>query len=205
VQQNRQRRRRPAEDARQHLMAAAERTLLGAQGRMEIAAVVAEAGTTTGAVYHHFGSRAGLLRALLDEVYDRLYADILLPQMPGETWSERERERIRRLVEAAYREPLAPLLLGLTVREPDVALADSERTARLSALAAQNLRRAQAEGEVRRDVDPDVTGAVIMGGLRQALGQALTAPRRPPAAQLAEDLWRVIERLAADSTAPGRP
>ena len=167
-----------------------------------LAAVVADAGTTTGAVYHHFGSRAGLLRAVLDELYDRLDADVLLPQMPGETWGQRERERIRRLVDAAYREPLAPVVLGLALREPDVALADAERTARLSSLAAQNLRRAQAAGEVRPDVDPDVTGAVIMGGLRQALGRALADPQRPPAAQLAEDLWRIVHSLAGTGTAP---
>ncbi len=205
MKQDRQRRRRDPEDARRHLLAAATRALLASEGRMELAAVVTEAGTTSGAVYHHFGSRAGLLRAVVDELHDRLDAEILLPQMPGGTWSERERERIRRLVDAAYREPLAPVLLGLTLREPDVALADAERTARLAGLAAQNLRLAQADGEVRPDVDPDVTGAVIMGGLRQALGQALAAAQRPPAAQLAEDLWRVVDRLAANSATPGRP
>lgn len=177
-------------------MAAARRALLDGDGRMELAAVVRQAGTTTGAVYHHFGSRTGLLRAVVDDVYDRVDAEVLQPRMPGATWAEREHERIRRAVEGTYREPLAPVLMGLTLREPEVALADAARIGRLASQAAQNLRRAQADGEVRRDVDPEVAGAVIMGGLRQALGQALTAPRRPPAEDLTADLWRVVAAIA---------
>jgi len=175
---------------------AARRILLSRHGRLELAAVVAEAGTTTGAVYHHFGSRGGLLRAVVEGFYRRLDDEILQLAMPGGSWAARERERIRRLVDLAYGEPLAPVLFGLVLREPAIALLDAERTTRLVDMGTEHLRRGQAAGEVRRDVDPAIAAALVMGGLRQAIGRALAQDPRPPAATLTEDLARVVQALA---------
>lgn len=128
----------------------------------------------------------------MDEFYRRLDAETVDDDMPGLTWADRERERVRRLVHFAYSTPLAPVMLGLVMREPDLALADAEHTRTMTRYAAANLRRAQASSELSAALDPELAGAVIMGGLRQAIALALTSPEPPPPDALADALWTLV-------------
>ncbi|HEX4107705.1 MAG TPA: TetR/AcrR family transcriptional regulator [Solirubrobacteraceae bacterium] len=178
---------------RTRLLEAARAELLATGGTLSVASVAARAGLSTGALYHHFGSRAGLLTAVHEAFYvglDATLADAWLE--PNGSWAERERERLRRFVAYHYTDPLARLLLAHAVDDPDVARLAAEHIRRLSLLAAENIRRGQRQRELDRGVDPDAAGAYAIGGLRQGIAQLLGRARRPSADRATEMLWRLV-------------
>ncbi|MFL6076075.1 MAG: TetR/AcrR family transcriptional regulator [Mycobacteriales bacterium] len=184
---------------RRRILDAAREALIAGNGRLELAALTAAAGVSTGAVYHHFGSRAGVLTALVDEMYAHLGSEVLDVEVEGGTWAGRERERIRRLVRLSYAEPLAGVLFAVNAQEPALAAADARHTERLVAAAAANVRRAQRHGELSLDLDPDLVGAMVMGGIRQVMALALTEHPRRPEPRLADQLWSLVAALVTAS------
>lgn len=72
------RRRRTADEARKGILEAAERRLVerGPAG-IRLQDVAADVGVSHPTVLHHFGSREGLVKAVLERVHDRIYAPIL--------------------------------------------------------------------------------------------------------------------------------
>jgi AcrR family transcriptional regulator len=85
-----QRVRRSAEDARRMILEAAEKRFReGGQAAVRVQVVARDVGLTDAAVHHHFGSRKGLLEALLRhagrEVRDQVETAVL-------TWSEGSRD-----------------------------------------------------------------------------------------------------------------
>jgi AcrR family transcriptional regulator len=187
---------------RQLLLDAAEAELVARDGVLEVAGVAARAGTTTGALYHHFASKAGLLVATVDAFYDRHHERVIAPDLTGHGgWADRERVRTGLTVAFHYDEPLAPVVLGTLAREPEAAATEAARIAQLVAAAERNLLRAQDAGEVPASVDAGLAGAVIVGGVRQALGQVLARPRRPPREGVADSLWRLVGAAVLDRSA----
>lgn len=187
---------RGADTYRRILDAAAE-ALVAGQGAFEIGEVARRAEVSVGLSYHHFGSKAGLVAAVVEEFYARFEAAVMdINPKPGADWGERERLRLERMIAFHYSEPLAPVILTRLSREPEVAAVEAERIDRHIALAARNVEIAQARGEIPAGLDAHLLGAMILGGLRQAVGQALAAPRRPAQAKLADQLWAFIAGTA---------
>jgi hypothetical protein len=60
--------------------------------------------------------------------------------------------------------------------------------------AADNIRRGQQSGEIPSDIDPDSTGAFVIGGLRHGIAQQLRRKPLPDPAQATELLWRLTAR-----------
>ena len=56
---------------RQQLLDAAREELVRGNGVMELSPLTRRAGLSTGALYHHFGSKSGLLMAIFDDFYER--------------------------------------------------------------------------------------------------------------------------------------
>lgn len=191
---------RRGQRGRRRILDAARDVLLAEHGRLELSALTAAAGVSTGAVYHHFGSREGVLTALAADLYAQLGTEVLDVKVAGGSWAERERERIRRLVRFGYAEPLAGVLFAMATREPALAAADTRHTERLVAAAAANVRRAQRRGELSPDLDPDLVGAMVMGGVRQVLALALAEQPRRPEARLADQLWHLVSVLVRDES-----
>ena len=54
------------------LLQAAEDELIADNGQMEMSAVAQRAGLSVGLAYHHFGSKAGLVAAVVDRFYEPL-------------------------------------------------------------------------------------------------------------------------------------
>jgi AcrR family transcriptional regulator len=177
---------------RQALLAAATAELTEQDGVIEVGRVAARAGVSTGALYHHFGSKAGLLAALVEDFYARLYAAVLEPDLAelGD-WSQRERARIERSVAFHYADPLAVILAAMA-REPEVAAAEAPFLAAVIDGAERNIRAAQRAGEVDAEIDPGIAAAMIMGGIRAVLGRVLVRERRPRPARLVDELWRLV-------------
>lgn len=189
---------------RRRLLEAAAADLVAGGGTAEVASIAARGGVSVGLIYRHFGSKAGLIAAVVEDFYDRLDASVFnVDPAPGSDWATRERIRVERDVAFHYAEPLAPVVLGRLSREPEVAAVEARWIAREIELAAHNLRRGQANGEIPADLDPGLAGAMVLGGIRQALGAVLSRAEPQPQALVAEELWRFV--AAAVRCAPAAP
>jgi AcrR family transcriptional regulator len=193
---------------REKLVSAAQEELIQNQGHLEMQAVARRAQVSVGLAYHHFGSKAGLIAAVVEEFYSRLDATAFSgAKLPSETWTDRERGRIAAYVAFHYDHPFAPLVIGALSRAPEVLDVETAFTNRQLAAGTLMLQAAQRDGIVPRDIDPHLTIALMIGGIRQALIGSLTSDRRPDRKKLTNDIWAFIAaalRLTARADARGR-
>jgi AcrR family transcriptional regulator len=184
-------------ETRDRILRAAAKVLIAGDGQCEIADVARAAGVSVGLSYHYFTSKAGLIAAVVEAFYDRMEAAVMEPNpKPGAGWGERERLRLERMVDFYYAEPLAPLILTRLSRTPEVAAVEAARLARHIDLAARNVELAQEKSEIPADLDAQLLGAMILGGLRQAIGQALGMTKRPARDRIADQLWSFVAGTA---------
>ena len=100
-------RKRDSKASRRSIMEAARNLLAQGGGDLEMAWVAREAGVSQGLAYHHFGSKEGLLSAVVDDFYDRVEASVLMARLDEiEGWEPREHERVRRYIEFLLGDPL---------------------------------------------------------------------------------------------------
>jgi AcrR family transcriptional regulator len=155
--------------------------------------VAARAGASVGLIYRHFGSKSGLVAAVVGDFYGRLDRAVLsVDPAPGAGWAERERVRVQLAVRFHYEEPLAPVLLARLSRDPEVAAAEARLLGAQIAEGTRNVRSGQRSGELPTDLDPGIAAALMLGGIRQALIEVLTRTRRPSQARVADQLWRLV-------------
>lgn len=182
---------------RRKLLDAASAVLVEGDGDFEIADVAARAGLSVGLSYHYFGSKAGLIAAVVEDFYDRYDAEVMdINPLPGADWPHRERERVRRAIDFHYREPLAPIILSRLSREPEVAAVEARRIGQQVSIGTRNVKSGQKEGLIPAHLDANLLVAVMMGGLHRALGEALARSPRPSRTWLANEIWGSIAALA---------
>lgn len=178
---------------RARLLRAAREQAIAGRGRLELAAVADSAGVVPSVVHRYFGSKAGLVAALIDDFFDRLHAEVLdLPLREHGGWTARERHRVELGVRFHYAEQLAVVLYAQLAREPDVAATQAARTREVVDQAARNIRHGQRTGELSRELDARLAGAAIFGAMREVLVEALSRSRRPAAERVSELLWRQV-------------
>ena len=178
---------------REALLAAAAEELLQRRGVLEVGSVAARAGVSVGLIYRHFGSKAGLLAALVGDFYVRFDAEVLdVDPAPGAGWAERERKRTEMVVAFHYDDPLAPVVLGRMQRDPEVAAVEARHLRVQVARGTQNVVRGQRDGEIPEDIDAGIAAALILGGVRQALVEVMARRERPAREVLADQLWRLV-------------
>ncbi|MFE9574923.1 TetR/AcrR family transcriptional regulator [Nocardia sp. NPDC006044] len=176
---------------RQQLLDAARDELVRGNGVLELVALTRRAGLSTGALYHHFGSKSGLLAAIYDGFYEGLRHAIADAHLPADAdWATREHERTRRFVAYHFADPLASVLLDRTALDPQLTELEAVYIRTMSDNAAGNIRRGQAHGELPADVDPDSAGAFVIGGLRYGIAQQLRITPLPTPDRAADRLWR---------------
>jgi AcrR family transcriptional regulator len=177
---------------RQQLLDAARAELVCGNGVMELSALTRRAGLSTGALYHHFGSKSGLLAAIYEGFYNGLRHAIGDSHLPADAdWGIRERERTRRFVAYHFADPLAPILLNRAVQDPELTELESVYIQSMRDNAVVNIRRGQGLGQLPADFDPDSAGAFIIGGLRHGIAQQLRITPLPSPDQATERLWRL--------------
>jgi len=158
--------------ANRRLIRAAMR-LIAHQGysRTTLAQVGKEAGYTGGLVSHHFGSKEGLLRQLVEQAAGRFYQDQVWPVVEGKSGLDAlcaaadtylgelvAREERMRALYVLMGEALGP------VAEINAVFAELNRKFRDSARGW--IQAGIAAGEIRADVNPDAEAAAFIGMLR---------------------------------------
>src|SRR5258708_7597201 len=165
---------------RERLVRAAQEELIQSHGHLEMQAVAKRAQVSVGLAYHHFGSKAGLIAAVVEEFYSRLDGEVFNDTgRPSESWANRERRRIALYISFHYDHPFAPLVIGALSRAPEVLDVERAFTNRQLAGGARMLEAAQRDGLVPDHIDPHLTTSLMIRGIRQALIRARTCDHRP--------------------------
>ncbi len=157
--------------------------LIDRQGysKTTLAEVGREAGYSAALVSHRFGSKEGLLRALIDGITRRFWHDQLVPAIQGRSGLDAlcamadaylgeltaREERLRGLY-VLMGEALGPVP---EIRKMFAALNESMR-----AVAEDSIKKGMAEGRIRSDVDPKAEAAVYVALLRGVAMQWLIDP-----------------------------
>lgn len=182
-----------ASGTRKKLISAAQQELIEGHGYLEMQGVAKRARVSVGLAYHHFGSKAGLIAAVVEDFYTHL-DDVAFggAKLSSESWAEKERERIGIYLEFHYTHPFAPLVVGALSRAPEVLDVETDFTRRQLAAGARMLQAAKNNGLLPDDIDPRLTIALMIGGIRQALIGALSSENRPDPEKLTNDIWLFI-------------
>ena len=180
------------ERSRKTLIQAAGEALVDGNGNFELQDVTRRAGVSVGLPYHRFGSKSGLIAAVVNEFYDQVEAVITLSDVKEQDWAEREQIRLSRLVAFLYRTELAGVVISELAREPEVAAVENERWSRLITVTASNIRKGQQRGQLPAGYDANVLAALICGGVRHAAGLALRQKPRPAEKELVRQVWTFI-------------
>ncbi|GLZ29241.1 hypothetical protein Lesp02_14310 [Lentzea sp. NBRC 105346] len=184
--------------ARERILAAAAEEM-AETGDVEVAAVARRAGVSVGLPYRYFGTRSGLLSAIISAFYDRLEEAATNREFAGDTWHERERARVIAWVDHLYDDPLSPVVLGRTAGDADAAGIEMQRLHAAIRRGARNIAHAQRDGDLPADRDPEMLVAAILGGVHTAVAVALTRSPRPDRALVAAELWAFVAGAAGTS------
>ena len=180
----------PKIGAPERLIRAAQEELIQGHGLLEMQAVAKRAKVSVGLAYHHFGSKAGLIAAVVEGFYNRLEEVAFSPsKLISPDWAGREKERIAAYISFHYDHPFAPLVVGALSRAAEVLDVEQAFTRRQLIAGAHNLRAGQRDGVIPRDHDPRLTIALMIGGIRQALIGALRSSHRPDRTELTGKIW----------------
>ncbi len=154
-----------------------------------------EAGVSIGAIYHHFGTKEKLARALYDELVARMERSITDAMTAHEDCRSRCRAIVSVLFEAAVQEPqMMDFVLMARHKEfmPDAPPICSSRP---FALMKDVVQQGMANGELR-EMEPWVAASAVFGGaLRMMNLQMDGALERPLAEQLdpvMDCAWRAV-------------
>lgn len=192
--------------ARNRLVNAAQEELVLGLGTFEMQAVAKRAQVSVGLAYHHFGSKAGLVAAVVEAFYGQLDAAAFDGfHEPSMRWEDRERTRISAYVHFHYRHPLAALMVGSLSRAHEVQDVEAAFTDKQLRSGTRMIAVAQDEGILSKAIDPELTMALMVGGIRQALHSALRQEPRPDAQGLADKIWLFMAAGLGLNAAPATP
>ncbi len=142
-------------------------------------------GLSKSSIYHHVASKSELLARATDRALDALAAVTQEPETTTGPAIERLEHLVRRSVEVLVAElPYVTLLLRVRGNTPVEQRALKRRRA-LDARVADLVRRAQDEGSLRPDVDPDLTARLVFGTVN-SLVEWYRPGRGPRVDELAE-------------------
>jgi AcrR family transcriptional regulator len=178
---------------RERLIACARDIAIANDGHVEIAWVAEAAGVVPSLVNRYFGSRSGLISALLDDFFGRLRAEVLDLNLDDRgTWAQHERIRLEKGVHFHYIDPAAVVIYTRLSREPEVAMNENRHIGGVVKHAAANIRRGQKCGELPSSIDPELAGAAMFGAMQRVMVTALGRTPRPRPDHIVEVLWRQI-------------
>lgn len=177
--------------SQRRLLEAAREELIERRGQLEVESVAQRAGTSIGLIYRHFGNRAGLIGAVVDDFYSRYRSEALeINPAPGGSFALRERKRTELSVGFHYADPLALVILSNLHLDAEVAVHESAHLDEMIALAADVMALGRRRGQLPEDRKPELVAAMVIGGMRHMLATALSTA--VPEREAAEQLWSFI-------------
>jgi len=178
------------ESTRERILEAARAEIIASQGAMELAAVAKRAGVSPGLPYRYFDSKSALLVAVVESFFDAVDAAVYRPvfEEVSTDWWERENARIAAMVDFFYDEPLGPFIVTQLAGDAAVVDAQHRRLTRQVRGAARNVQTGKEVGRVPARVDEQISGALLMGGVYQAIHFALTSEPRVRKHRLVSEL-----------------
>jgi TetR/AcrR family transcriptional regulator, cholesterol catabolism regulator len=188
-------------DTRQHILTCAARLFrkLG-YAAVSLRDVASEASVTTGSLYHHFGSKDELVRALLEQGYEQILREV---QAALET--AHAQDSLRATLLAALTAHLTCLLAPDSLPAANVRIfAHVPESLRHATLKGRRnyekfwidlLRTFSSEGFVRGELEPKALVMILFGAMNWSL--EWFKPGRDHPENLAADLLLLIEASTA--------
>ncbi|MEM9254811.1 MAG: TetR/AcrR family transcriptional regulator [Pseudomonadota bacterium] len=188
-------RKRDPKATRQRILTAAGRLLAQGEGALEMAWVAREAGVSQGLAYHHFGSKDGLIQAVVSDFYDRIEEAVLMARLEEiDDWELRERQRVHQYIEFLLDDPLGVTVITRLAHTPAVAAVEAERWYALVSVGARNIAEGQASGAVGATEHSELLAAMVLGSIRAAVARAVLEDSARNVQQLAQDIWAYARR-----------
>jgi AcrR family transcriptional regulator len=190
---------------RKRLIEVARQVAIANGGHFELSEIAEAANVVPSLVHRYFGSKAGLVGAVVDDFFARFHDEVLDAELDDRgTWAEHERIRLENGVRFHFSEPFSAVLYGSLAREPEVARREAERTAAVIDRAARSIRKGQKRGELPVGVDPGLAGAAMFGAMRLVMVEALRRAPRPSPEKVIDVLWRQVCASVRIDPATGR-
>ena len=159
-----------ADDKRRRILDAAVR-VFAAQGyeASRVGDVAKEAGVAYGLVYHYYASKDAVLEAVFREAWGRLLAAVALAEQTGEN-AAGQLELVVKIVLRAWRDDpdLVRLLVREVTRNPHIQ-DELDEIGQAFATLERMVRRGQADGSFRGDLDPKLAAWMLYGALEEVL------------------------------------
>lgn len=165
------RRRVPRADARQNrqrILAAAHARFAADGPAAEMDAIARHAGVAVGTLYHHFGTKEGLLEAVVSEGLGQVLAYVRGLLGEADPWTGVDR-LLHIFAERHQRDRVFKELIGA---QPALAASAAATKQELGAAMQQVLARAQAAGQLRSDVVAADIPLLLAGLSERALAPA---------------------------------
>ena len=182
-------------EARGRILGAAAEELAEA-GELEVARVAARAGVSVGLPFRYFGNRSGLIAAVVEDFHLRLAEAAVYAEFAGETWQQRERQRVTAWVHFLYEDPLSPVVINGLGGDATVAESWRRRLRLAVEVGSRNIARAQRAGDLPKSNDPMLLAATVLGGVQSAVAIALSTDPRPGEKKVADALWKFVRGAA---------
>ena len=185
------------------LEAASDLIMEGGLASLTFAAIGERAGYSRGMVTARFGSKDGLIDALIDRIVTT-WSHKNIPHEDGQSGLECAVRLIDAIRAQADRDPrglnvLYSLMFEATGADEDLRLRFAKFHETMRADVASDVRRGQRDGSIRKGLSPDREGALLIAGLRGIGYQWLLDPHGfDPVPELAYLRDTTRERLAAE-------
>ena len=158
------------EDKRRQILEAAVR-VFAANGyeSSRVGDVAKEAGVAYGLVYHYFASKGAVLEAVFHEAWGRLLTAVALAEETGEDAADQLSLVVRIVLRAWGDDPdLVRLLVREITRSPHLE-DELDEIGQAFATLERIVRRGQAEGIFRQELDPRLAAFMLYGALEEVL------------------------------------
>jgi len=159
-----------ADDKPRRILDAAVR-VFAAQGydTARVGDIAEEAGVAYGLVYHYYESKEAVLEAVFREAWGRLLAAVALAEETGVDAAE-QLELVVKIVLRAWRDDpdLVRLLVREVTRNPHIQ-DELDEIGQAFASLERMVRRGQADGTFRAELDPKLASWMLYGALEEVL------------------------------------
>ena len=132
--------------------------------------IAEEAGVAYGLVYHYFGSKEEVLQTIFRDTWTQMLARISELEAEGDAASEQVRKVTALLLRTWRRDPdLVRVLVREVTRSPEQLQQQIDEIGHAYEALERIIRRGQASGEFRREIDPQLAATIFYGALEEVL------------------------------------